>query len=436
MAKVSTKEIFFRQWFASKYGNRFENHGQFNLPKGIADLDREYQSDVGQRMQVSFNFSMDKLRKIQDEVRATGSFDLFVEEYNSGLLEGVDTDAVREFVPEAQGAGGFNSTLEIPKPMEYELNITTIDDMEFPEFRLHRTGQVIDRLMSDHTEEGGLYGGTVIIVTGESGVGKSTLLIDYLAKLKSQREIALKETDEYKSIKKEAERAEYLVVNGFKPLYVSTEMTKGDIYFYKEKMPQIGVLPTLLAADYMRGGLKEVIEKAFKEDYDVILLDSYQDLVEKLRDMYGWKSTYSENFLIQLMVEAAERKGTAVLAIQHLTKGGEYVGRTFLKHTTTAMLEMRFDGGGKRFLQFSKNRRGGTMMHKPLYFTLDKVDKEIKYDAEAFDRMLLSDEVVGDESKAREAIDNSFNSVFDVAKEINEENAAYDPEDENEDNLS
>jgi len=423
MAKITAKEATFRQWFASKYGNVFQNHTQFNLPNTIANLDRQYQQDLGAKVPVSFNFSMDKLRMIQDEIRETGSFQLYLNEYNSGLvISDAPVDAAASLNDVSTG------TLIIEKPQPVEFKVEIIDDMIFPEFKLHRTGHCIDNLMSDFTPEGGLYGGTVTIVTGESGSGKSTLLVDLLAKLKAYRDaetaplinarIKDRQRDKKRKMGKSLEeryRRFLTYTEGLKILYVSTEMTKNDLYFYKQKMPKIGKVPTLLAMNYIKGGLKDVVVQAFEGNYDIILLDSYQDLVEKLKDLMEWKAIFAENFLINLMVEAAERRGTAVLAIQHLTKGGEYVGRTFLKHTTTAMLELRFDAG-KRYAEFSKNRRGGSMQDRPMYFNL--VNGEVVYDKDAFERFGKAEEFTDSESARFQKLDNKFTEVFNLASSM------------------
>jgi ABC-type oligopeptide transport system ATPase subunit len=427
--KVTAKEATFRQWFASKYGNIFENHTQFNLPNTIANLDRQYQQDLGAKVPVSFNFSMDKLRMITDEIKETGTFDLFLSEYNAGLvISDVPVDAGCN---DDGTIGNFvQGELRIEQPVNVEMIIENIDDMLFPEFKLFRTGTCFDRILSDYTEEGGLYGGTVTIVTGESGSGKSTLLIDFLSKVKEYRDaeiipmiesrVADRKKDKTRKRKMTAAiEARYrkflLYTEGVKVLYVSTEMTKNDIFFYKQKMPKIGKVPTLLAMNYIKGGLKDVIVKAFETPFDIILLDSYQDLVEKLKDLMGWKANYAENFLINLMVEAAERRGTAVLAIQHLTKGGEYVGRTFLKHTTTAMLELRFEGT-QRYAEFSKNRRGGSMQNRPLNFNLK--NNEIVFDVKAFERFGKAEEISNSETERLNKLDNKFTEVFNLAARI------------------
>ena len=134
-------------------------------------------------------------------------------EISYGCLNGTIKKMIEEghgvTTPGTSTTKGSVATVE---PVEPE--IIAIQDMEFPDFKLHRTGKKLDDLFSDHEEGGGLYGGTVNIVIGESGVGKSTVLLDMLA-----------------SVQKENPDA--------KVLYISSEMTRNDILFYYKKTPSI-----------------------------------------------------------------------------------------------------------------------------------------------------------------------------------------------------
>ncbi len=395
--KVNNKEIVLRQWFAARYGNQFENSQNWALPKGIAEMNREYSRD-NPNMPISFNFFMYKVREIEIEIRTTGGFRLYDEIMTTEYV--TNAGSFEKF--EAGPSGGSAGQHVVAAPVEVTLNIQKLDDMEFPSFRDFPTGTVFDRICSDDDQLKGLMSGMVVICTGESGVGKSTLIVDVLAKIKKVADERLK----LKEIKK-----------GVEPLYISTEMTKTDIYFYKKKMPAIGKVNTLLIADYLKHGLKEAITKAFQsEEYDVILLDSYQDLVEKMQDTLNWRAKEAENFLIQLMVEAAEERGKCIVAIQHLTKGGEYVGRTFLKHTTTAMLELRFDKSGARFATFTKNRRAGSMTHVPMYFTLE--NGEVKFDEDQFTTMVQAASISKSVTERQQALSKNFGDVFDVARKV------------------
>ena len=266
-------------------------------------------------------------------------------------------------------------------------SVVEINQLDFPNFQLLRTGTFIDALLSDHEEEGGLYTGTVTIVVGESGVGKSTVMLDVLANIKQANPDA-------------------------NILYVSSEMTRNDIYFYKQKTPIIGDIPTLLMMDYIKtGNMDQVIEQvAFNGDYDVVLLDSFQDMVVKFKDVLGWKATYAETWLTNVMIDAADKMGIAVLAIQHLTKGGTYVGSTYLKHATTAMLEFRFDSEGARYLEFSKNRRGGGNINKPLYYTLE--NGNINYDKARFEGTQVAKQIESTEMERKQQAEETFNQLF------------------------
>jgi hypothetical protein len=265
--------------------------------------------------------------------------------------------------------------------------IIKVEDMEFPDFKLHTSGKKIDDLFSDHEEGGGMYGGTVNIVIGESGVGKSTVLLDHLSSIMTTNPEA-------------------------KILYISSEMTRNDILFYYKKTPAIGKVPTLLLMDYIANGqLSTVLEKTFNGKYDVIVLDSYQDVLVKLKEAQGWKSTYAESWLTNTMIDAAEKNGTAVLAIQHMTKGGTYVGSTYLKHATTAMLEIRFDLSGNRYIEFSKNRRGGSGVGKRLYYSLDATGSVV-YDVQRFTETEVIREIESTESIRQSDLTRTFESIF------------------------
>lgn len=306
------------------------------------------------------------------------------EEISYGLFNGV----LKKIQAEGHGAshaptGSDSVVTSIP----IEAEIIKVEDMQFPNFKLYKTGKKIDDLFSDHEKDGGLYGGTVNIVIGESGVGKSTVMLDLLASVTAQNPEA-------------------------KVLYISSEMTRNDILFYYKKTPAIGKVPTLLLMDYVKTGqLDQVLTKAFNDNYDIILLDSHQDVLVKLKEVHGWRSTYAESWLTGMMIDAAEKSGCAVLAIQHMTKGGTYVGSTYLKHATTAMMEIRFDLSGQRYLEFSKNRRGGSGTNKRLYYTLNEKG-EVVYDVDRFKETEDIMKIEGNESIRQHDLTKKFEEIF------------------------
>lgn len=278
----------------------------------------------------------------------------------------------------------FKADSVVAEPVKAE--VIAIKDMEFPSFSLHKTGKKLDDLLSDHEEGGGLYGGTVNIVIGESGVGKSTLLLDMLASVQKQNPDS-------------------------KILYISSEMTRNDILFYYKKTPSIADVPTLLLMDYVKTGqLDQVLMQTFTGDYDIILLDSYQDVLIKLKEVQKWKSTFAESWLTNVMIDSAEKSGCAILAIQHMTKGGQYVGSTYLKHATTSMMEILFDEAGLRYVEFSKNRRGGSQVGKRLYFSLK--DGEVVFDENRFEETAELKEIESAESVRQVDLSKKFEDIF------------------------
>lgn len=290
-----------------------------------------------------------------------------------------------------------NAELEDAAPKKpFELHTEKISSMEFPDYKCFRTGTIIDKMLSDHSEEGGAFSGCVYVVPGESGSGKSTWLIDYIVKL--------------------MDFSEANGTDAAKPCYVSGEMTKNDLYFYMAKMPGIGKVDTLLCNEYMREGqLKDAIEAIFtSDDFNIIILDSYQDIVEKMRDAYAMKEAQCENWLINLMVQAAEKQGKLVFAIQHMTKGGQYVGGTFLKHVTTGMIFVMKDkiNPSERYIMVSKNRRGGSMTDRPLYFILK--DGAVHYDDARFDSDTAARNSSAMNNDVKEEMASNFQKLMNI----------------------
>lgn len=320
-----------------------------------------------------------------------------IESISYGLFNGVMKKIKAEGHASSQSAAVTAAAVEghsVDEP-----TVIKVEDMEFPDFKLHKSGKWIDRLFSDHEEGGGLYGGTVNIVIGESGVGKSTVMLDLLASVQRQNPEA-------------------------RILYISSEMTRNDIMFYYRKTPAIGQVPTLLLMDYVKtGNLAQVLEKTLNGDYDIILLDSYQDVLVKLKEVHNWRSTYAESWLTNAMIDAAEKQGCSVLAIQHMTKGGTYVGSTYLKHATTAMLEIRFDLAGNRYLEFSKNRRGGSGTGKRLYYSLDDAG-DVVYDVERFTETEDMRQLESNETIRQSELSRQFEEIFLKKKPEAEEPAA------------
>jgi len=244
------------------------------------------------------------------------------------------------------------------------VEIKKLTDYNFPPevFTPLKSGKFIDHIIS---KKGGTMPATITVVVGEPGSGKTTLLVDKMAGIERHNE-------------------------NKKCLYISSEMNPIDNRELAEELPQLMNLNTLYLADY--DNPKTALEEALDMGWDYILMDSFMDVKDKIKDSQD-KMTASavETWLINLLVKHTKgqndlKKYTAFDVIQHITKGGEYAGSTKLKHNTTAMMYVRIDETtGQRYLVYVKNRRGD--IRKKLYMVLDKVSGELNYDSKKYNEL-------------------------------------------------
>ena len=218
-----------------------------------------------------------------------------------------------------------------------DLNLVKMKDVTFNDdlFIPMKTKTIVDSLLSS---EGGLFPGTNTVVIGDPGVGKSTVLLDWVADFQKQ---------------------------GKKVLFISGEMNDIDMYGYVKRFPKFGKVPILFMQDY-NDCPKQAVEQVLDQGYDVVLMDSWAEVTSMVKDQMGWARNKVESWLLELLEKNNKannkaNKNTAFICIQQMTKQGEFAGSNRIKHMTTAMAALRFDGRGadaERFLEFEKNRRG------------------------------------------------------------------------------
>ena len=218
------------------------------------------------------------------------------------------------------------------------VKVTKMSDLKFEKnlFVPLKTGRKIDEFYSS---EGGVMPGTNTVITGDPGVGKTTVLLDLIADMNNK---------------------------GKRVLFVSGEMNQIDMVGYVKRFPKFGDVPILFMGDQADEDPLEVLRSAFQEGYDCVLIDSIAEVAVMIQDYYGGTYKGATTKLLTLLEEqnmGENRRGinTAFLLIQQVTKSGTFAGSNRIKHMTTAMGHLKFDGDGNRFLSFSKNRRGGNM---------------------------------------------------------------------------
>lgn len=228
-----------------------------------------------------------------------------------------------------------------------------------------KSGTELDGFWS---RKGGVMPGTITMVTGDPGIGKSSVMMDLLQGVKNCNP-------------------------GKKVLYVSAEMTRVDMMDPDEFMKYYpGLHDTvefMFASDYLQdeGGpsFTHAFEVLLARGYDLVVLDSMaeiQSLVHEDLQLSSGKA--SEKALLNMFQYNTEGKNgvyTAFLLIQQVKKDGEFVGSRRLEHMITAFLSIKWDKQlkGQKYLEFRKNRKGDVL--KRLYF---KLGNGVEYDIEKF----------------------------------------------------
>ena len=241
------------------------------------------------------------------------------------------------------------------------IKLVKMQDVKFDDslFIPIKTKTIVDSVIST---EGGLFPGTNTVIIGDPGVGKSTVLLDWVADFQSQ---------------------------GKKVLFISGEMNDIDMYGYVKRFPKFGKLPIMFMGDYSNCP-KQAVEEVLNEGYDVVLIDSWAEVTAMVKDQMGWARNKVESWMLDLLEKHNKannkaNKNTAFICIQQMTKAGEFAGSNRIKHMTTAMAALRFDGRGRdaeRYLEFSKNRRGSC--GDKIYFSLHRGGK-VDYSFETVD---------------------------------------------------
>lgn len=175
---------------------------------------------------------------------------------------------------------------------------------------------------------GGIVPASVVLIAGQPGIGKSTLLMQLA----------------------------YLAAKTQPVLYVSGEESTGQV---KVRATRLGAshenlhLVSSTSADDIAATIRE---GAFK----LVIVDSIQTLaMETLSSAPGsvGQITNSSN----LLTRAAKSTGTALILVGHVTKEGSIAGPKVLEHMVDVVLNLEGDRyGGFKVLRAIKNRYGST----------------------------------------------------------------------------
>lgn len=207
------------------------------------------------------------------------------------------------------------------KPVSYAEKLSAL---QYPEYIRMNTGlSELDRVLG-----GGLVAGSVVLISGEPGIGKSTLLLQICNKLSA----------------------------GYKVLYVSGEESLGQIKLRAERL-KISEGELYLLAET---SVDNVVSEYERIKPDVLMVDSIQTMYsEKFNSFSGSISQVRE--CAMTFIELAKSTGCSVFLVGHVNKEGGISGPKILEHMVDAVLY--FEGEKRqayRIIRAMKNRYGST----------------------------------------------------------------------------
>jgi DNA repair protein RadA/Sms len=198
---------------------------------------------------------------------------------------------------------------------------------------------------------GGLVAGSVVLIGGDPGIGKSTLLLQVLA--------AFSDT--------------------LKSLYVTGEESPEQVSLRARRLglqaDQIRILPET--------SVERIVEHARNESPQVMVIDSVQTLyTEFLQSAPGSVGQVRES--AAQLVRFAKQTGTALFLVGHVTKEGTLAGPRVLEHMVDTVLYFEGDPGGRyRVIRAIKNRFGA-VNELGVFAMTDKGLKEVRNPSSIF----------------------------------------------------
>lgn len=234
--------------------------------------------------------------------------------------------------------GAWNSLVEQEKAQDKKAVIERSQGkvLEGASLKDVKIDMIRDRLGSglselDEVLGGGILLGGVVLVAGQPGIGKSTLLLQIAAHVGREHSV----------------------------LYVSGEESAG----------QIRLRAIRLGADAKNDAKLTLVASTSADDiaatiatgqHDLVIVDSMQTVgMSELAAAPGTVSQITNS--ANIIIRAAKASNTAVLLVGHVTKEGSIAGPKVLEHLVDVVLQFEGDRyGGFKMVRAVKNRYGST----------------------------------------------------------------------------
>lgn len=258
-----------------------------------------------------------------------------------------------KWVGRCDNCGSWNSLVEETVTVERKavvdrtsgrpLNPETIEQVKIDALtnRYHTGSPQCDEVLG-----GGLMPGGVVLLAGQPGIGKSTLLMQLVLSIGQAHPV----------------------------LYVSGEESAGQIKLRAERLTNTlsrGVsLVTSTSAD-------DIAATIAAGEYKVVVVDSMQTMaMAEIASAPGTVSQITNS--ANVIIRAAKQSNTAVMLVGHVTKEGSIAGPKVLEHLVDVVLSLEGDRyGGFKLLRAAKNRYGSTQ-EVAIYEMADEGLKEVE----------------------------------------------------------
>lgn len=240
--------------------------------------------------------------------------------------------------PEAELKSALKKATVSGKTLAYK-NIQTIEPSDIKE-RLRTDFEDLNTVLG-----GGILVGSVNLLAGQPGIGKSTILMQICATISKTKNV----------------------------LYVSGEESAGQV---KMRAKRLGAESDKLnfASSTSANDIAKTIETGL---FDLVIIDSIQTLaVNEISSAPGTVSQVTN--CGNLIIRAAKSTDTAVIIVGHVTKEGTLAGPKVLEHLVDVVINFEGDRyGGFKTIRAIKNRFGST--NEVAIFEMDEKGlKEVK----------------------------------------------------------
>lgn len=214
---------------------------------------------------------------------------------------------------------------ELSKASKGASSAVCIEKVEIESFQRLATGDIeLDLVLG-----GGLVVGSLVLIGGSPGVGKSTLLLKIAANLAR---------------------------SGKKVLYVSGEESKSQIKLRADRL-EANDKNLFLLTELC---LEDILDELHKGEFEILIVDSIQTLYSNKVASAAGSLTQVREITFELM-RVSKARNVSTFIIGHITKDGAIAGPRVLEHMVDVVLYFEGDATKEiRLLRGFKNRFGGT----------------------------------------------------------------------------